>query len=125
MRYIFVVLAALSITIGSAQGALAFEPLYVGMLNQSRQISACLDKASAQHVLTEQQRNGAAAAQQAFEATGNCFTMQADFIALRVVDEVDMGTHVVRIVEVGSIRDTGGLHLFIMTEAPLLAGITA
>ncbi|MEM7121391.1 MAG: hypothetical protein AAF563_08960 [Pseudomonadota bacterium] len=129
MRYVLIALTALSLSaafsFASAQQTPDFEPLYVGMPNHDTFIAACLDEASARQVLAEQKVNGAAAARKVFAATGMCFQMRADFIAIRVVGEVDMGTHVVRIIEVGSIRDTSAQHLFIITEAPLLEGITA
>ena len=125
MRYILIALAVLSISSASAEEARNFEPIYVGTPTHNRYIAACLDAATARRVVAEQETNGTASAQLMFMSTGVCFVMQADFVALRVVDEVDMGTHLVRIIEVGSVTNAKAQHLYIITEAPLLEGITA
>jgi hypothetical protein len=125
MRYVLFALAVLFVSPAAAEDALNLEPIYVGAPTRDRHIAACLDAATAQRVLVEQQERGADSAQKMFVATGVCFVMQADFVALRLVAEVDMGTHKVRIVEVGSLTSPDAPHLFVLTESPLLDGITA
>jgi hypothetical protein len=124
MRYALVALALLLTSSAVAQEAPSFEPIYIGTPTRDRYIAACLDAASAQSVLDEQKAHGVVAAQKLFAATGACFVMQADFVALRLIAEVDMGSHVVRIVEVGSVKNPKAQHLFVLTESPLLDGIT-
>ncbi len=125
MRYLLIALAALTMSSASAEEARKFEPFYIGTPTHDRYISACLDVATAKRVLAEQQENGAMSAKMMFIATGVCFVMQADFVVLRQVDEVDMGTHKVRILEVGPVNNPEAQHLFVITESPLYEGITA
>jgi len=125
MRYALIALAFLVMTPAVADEPANFAPIYIGAPTRDRHIAACLDAATAEHILAEQQAHGAAQAQEMFLATGSCFIMQADFVALRLVAEVDVGTHKVRIVEIASLTIPDAPHLFILTESPLLEGITA
>jgi hypothetical protein len=125
MRYVLIALAVLIMSAAQAEDPLSLEPIYVGAPTHDRHIAACLDAATAQRVLEEQVAHGATEAQKMFLTTGVCFVMQADFVALRLVAEIDMGTHKVRIIEIGSLTVPDAPHLFLLTESPLYDGITA